>query len=222
MVLAGPSTSRESVQGPWLELIYREAFRRLGYDFEFQDFPNTRASMLSDSGAVDGEINRVIEYGKLHPNMIRLGVSHFSVNYFAYAKEALPLKGGWASLKNTRYRIDLRYGNVATQQALKGLVDPSQISTVTEPAYGLTKLAAGHTDIYIDQEFVVDPVLQSAEFRDAGIRKVVLMERLDGYCYLHSKHSALVPLLTDTLAQMKKDGTIEKFRKQAFAAFYGK
>jgi hypothetical protein len=105
IVLAGVPEVRESVQGAWLELIYHEAFRRLGYQLKYLVVPPRRASILAESGDVDGEIHRVASHGKEHPALVRVEEPHFSTAFSAYASRPLALANGWDS-RHTSYRIE--------------------------------------------------------------------------------------------------------------------
>lgn len=74
----------DSIHGAWLRMIYADACARIGLGMMVQSYPARRATAMSDAGLVDGEINRVSDYGALHPDMIRIAPSHFSMNFCAY------------------------------------------------------------------------------------------------------------------------------------------
>ncbi len=217
IVLVGTTGTRQSVHGPWLELIYREAFRRLGYGFSYQAYPSMRASAMADAGQVDGEIHRVHDYAGEHPHLIRVEQAHFAMRFAAYAARPLPLADGWDSLRNSPYRIEYHAGTAYTTARLSGVVPARQLSSVASVRLGLRKLERGRTDIFIDVADVIDAQLASAEFRSAAapIRRIARMEDVNGYAYLHSKNQALAGPLAATLAAMKKEGLIEVYRRQA-------
>src|SRR5665647_2062131 len=52
IVFASAADVIDSSHGAWLRLIYTEACRRLGYDFELRPYPTRRAAAMSDSGTV--------------------------------------------------------------------------------------------------------------------------------------------------------------------------
>jgi len=43
IVVGGSTGLKSTVYGVWSEMIYREAFKRLGYNFEYIGFPAARA-----------------------------------------------------------------------------------------------------------------------------------------------------------------------------------
>jgi hypothetical protein len=137
IVLAGAADVRDSTQGAWLDLIYREAFRRLGYNFKYVAYPARRAAVLSDHGDVDGEIHRVADYGKVHPTLVRVEEPHFSARFAAYARRPLVVPNGWGKLAQTPYRIEYRMGNLKCETELPPRVDPARLSMVPNATLGL-------------------------------------------------------------------------------------
>jgi hypothetical protein len=67
LVLALSATSYNSIQRPWLELVYREAFKRLGVEISIVGLPTKRASVMADAGQIDGDLHRARNYGDKHP-----------------------------------------------------------------------------------------------------------------------------------------------------------
>lgn len=215
IVMVSATEVRESVLGAWLELIYAEAFRRLGYQLDYQAYPARRASALASAGDVDGEIHRFASYGKANPRLVRVDEPHFSGVFAAYAIRPLPLAAGWDALKDSGYLVEYRFGCEKCAAELAPRVAPARLSTVSSTVLGLRKLANGRTDIYIDGDFIVDANLHDSQLKGAAIRKLADMEEVGGYAFLHVKHRALAAQLAGTLAQMKKEGLVQRYRQQA-------
>jgi hypothetical protein len=57
-------------------------------------------------------------------------------------------------------------------------------------------------------------MLERADFRDAGIRAVTLLERGPIHAYLNRKHADLAPRLAPS-SKMRESGQIERYRLQA-------
>ncbi len=215
VVMATVSPSPGTLTGTWLELVYREAFRRMDLEVSFVFVPGKRAERMSTTGAVDGEVHRAIEYGKSQPTLRLVPVSHFSDAFAAYATKPIVLSDGWDSLKNTNLEVDYQLGGVKAPLELTGRVPAAQLQTVNSVQSGLYKLMAGHSDIFIHIESSVDSFLRLPEFKDTQIHKVARMEKVPGYAFLNAKNEALVKPLADALSDMRKDGSIERLRKQA-------
>jgi polar amino acid transport system substrate-binding protein len=218
LVLAMPTTSFRSPQGPWLMLIYQEAFSRIGRQIDIVPMPTSRASAMASSGQVDGDLHRGYSYGLQHPTLVRVDQSHFSATFAAYSKlPQLRLAPGWSGLDGTKLRVQYVLGSVTSTAELQRRVAPSLLSTVTDVQQGLQKLQLERSDILVALDANVDPLLALDEQRRSGVRKVSQLGQVDGYLYLNSKHAALAPRLAQVLLQMKREGRIAQLEKQARA-----
>ncbi|NRR34401.1 hypothetical protein HSX11_29945 [Oxalobacteraceae bacterium] len=215
IVLVASTEVQKSLQGIWLNLIYDEAFRRLGYGFELQGVPAKRASALADHGQVDGEISRRANYSQTHPNMVLVGVSPISAQLTAFAMQPLTIQDGWDSLPRTGLRIEYRAGVATSEEELSRRIDSAYLSSVSTTVQGLRKLAIGRTDIYIDSEETVEQATLKPEFQATKIHKVALMTSIPVHAFLHKKNATLAAPLAATLTAMKREGRIEAFRRQA-------
>ena len=194
--------------GPWLALIYTEALGRLGYRLDYRPYPAKRSSMVSDSGEVDGEINRVAEYSLMHPELVKVPVPHFTICFSAYAVRPLVLGNGWQALKQTEFRVEYRNGVALPSAQLPLVVPPERLMVANSALLGLRKLQVGRSDIFVEVDAVADALLATEEFRGTAIRKIALMDNAD-------VHAHLAQLRGQVLADMKKEGLIEKYRLQA-------
>lgn len=106
----------------WCELIYTEAFARLGYQFRYQVVPPIRASMMADTGKVDGEPARVFAYGLKYKNLIRVEEPILESKLTAYAINPNIQLTDWGSLLNHPYRIEYYRGIFYIEQDRKSVV----------------------------------------------------------------------------------------------------
>jgi polar amino acid transport system substrate-binding protein len=216
VLLAIPENTAQSFQGPWLRAIYREAFRRLGVNAVFATYPAKRASAMADTGRVDGELNRVELYGAAHPDLIRVEESHYSAHVSVYtADKDIHLADSWDALKGTNFRIEYGLGSAIVESRLPLYVAPQRLSTMSDVVLSLHKLELGRMDLLINGDLGTDPFLTLPEFRNSPIRKIANLEEGKVYAYLNKKHRALAVALAKTLAQMKREGLIDKFKTQA-------
>jgi len=94
----------------YAELLYTEAFRRLGFGFVYEVYPLKRCSAMADAGAVDGEPGRIRDYNQMYPNLIRVEEPVLTTVYLAFSTNAAMHLNGWDSLQDTTYRVDYRIG----------------------------------------------------------------------------------------------------------------
>lgn len=205
----------EAVVWRWAELVYSDAFSRLGIQFDYIVYPPARASIMANCGDIDGEPARIKSYGDLYPNLIRVDEVVSSNKVAAYAVTPGIVLEGWESLSGTDYRVEYYLGMAFAKSKLTGLVAPDRLSSISVERLGLKKLILKRTDLYIDSMTRIEPLLSSAEFSGSGVYVAGIMMDLSGYPYLHKRHSLLVPKLADVLKQMKAEGAISRYLKQA-------
>ncbi len=216
IVMVGSRSTKESFHGKWLTLIYTEAFKRLGYRLEYKAYPAKRASMLSDLGKVDGEINRVYSYSNKHPNMLRVGESHYSAYFVAYGMGDDLKLDAWKSLKEGNYKVGYRNGVKKTETNLIKHVPNDRLIITSTNNQGLKQVLVGRTKVFVDvRHNIVDVIKADKKLKNSALKEIGIMEKVDVHSFLHKKNAKLVPLLTQTLQQMKKEGLILKFKKEA-------
>lgn len=218
IVLVSSQDTKESLYGKWLNLIYTEVFRRLGYEFEYVGYPGGRAPVLAEAGEVDGEIHRGIDYEKTTRNLRRVSEPHFAVSYMAYAVTPGIVLNGWESLKNTSYPVEYRRGAKIPEAALPAVVRPDMLSDVKIAELGFKKLIEGRIVVYIEQEAVALMTLKKlkmADFNTESVYAAGIMYSGESYVYLHKKHADKLSKIADTLRDMKQEGLIERYRDVA-------
>jgi hypothetical protein len=216
IVMASLVSNRDGFAARWLQLIYSDAFQQLGIALEIHTFPAARAAAESAADNVDGELARSFEYADTHPNLIRVPEPTFFANTIAYAVRAdIKLEPRYDSLRDTGYRVEHRLGYPIIARKLAVVVPPANLSEVRNAETGLRKLVLGRSDIYVDVEDTVESLLLAAEFREAGVRKVAVMDRGPVHAYLNRRHSQLVPRLAAVIKKMRDGGQIERYRQQA-------
>ena len=216
IILVGTQDTKDSYVGIWLDMIYTEVFRRIGYQLEYEGYPAARAVAMSDRGEVDGDIHRGYGYNNEgHPNLIRVEEPHFSVAFTAYAvKPGIRLEG-WDSLRNTDYKVEYRRGIVKIGNMLSQIIKESNLSDITTVQQGLKKLILGRTDIYIDvDKNVIEAIrkLDPVKFNPSAVYEAGIMETMTSHAFLHKKNADIVPKIDETLKLMKQEGLIEKYK----------
>jgi len=218
LILVGSHGTKNSFHGKWLALIYADISQRLGYELQYDSYPSARASVVSDSGKVHGEINRVSMYQAKHPNLVRIEESHFSSTISAYALKQNIVIDNWQSLKNKNYKIIYRRGTRIIQRSLAGLLPETDISAVTDIEQGIKKLLRGRDDVYIGVQDTVDEKLSAMILQNPmylQIHKVGILVETNLHAYIHHKYLPLVDEITRLLKQLKQEGIVEQYRQMA-------
>jgi len=227
LVLASPSSraqdkivmatfvDKDSYAGHLLDLIYRDAFRQLHIELELRSYPAMRASVETAAGNADGEISRSYEYGPMHPELVRVETPLLEATTSAFAYRAGIHVHGLESLRGAGYRIEYRAGYPVIHQHLLGVAAENSLSTAADAELGLRKLAAGRSDLYVDSDEMVLPLLERAPYKGMGIYKAGMIESNPIYCYLAPRRADLAPRLAAIFKKMRSNGTLDRYRALA-------
>ena len=208
-------SNQQDVLGKWIDLIYTEAFRRIGMEMEYKELPYKRGDAMVDAGEIDGVLARPKNYGDLHPSLIRVEEAAPIDSLGAFATEAGLQLQGWESLKGMAGVIEYPRGFVLAEINLPKLVTPEQISPSDNLVQSLKKLAAGRIHLLLAPASILGQLLRSEEFANSGIRNVGAMQDVELFAYLQSKHAEMAVKLAEALRAMKTEGLFEQYRATA-------
>lgn len=217
ITLTGGEKFLDSSYGRWLGKVYKEAFRRLGYDFVLVGYPSQRAILMGDRGEVDGQVERGYDFNVEHPNLIRVEEPTNKVAYSAFAVRLGLKLQGWESMRGKPYRVVSRRGIGKTVERLSLMVPKEQLVYVESPEQALQMLVLSRADIYIDYEPLVEETLlglRKSEPKTFGdIYKAGEMDYTTHHAFLHFRHAELAKQLAVVLRAMKREGLFEKYRE---------
>lgn len=216
----------------YCKLAYTEAFKRLGYTFDIMECPSKRCGIMANTGQVDGIMTRVFDYNKDYPNIVRVNYIMFQHRFLAFALDPSIKLEGWNSLADTKFQVLYLHGSARPANKLTRLVNSDNLQTVASSRQGLFMLVHGRTDIYVDLEALVMPVLEQSENGDffllpvksnepdnnasevysSPIYMAGVLETVNAYPFLHKKHQKLAPKLAAVLHNMEQEGLFEKFK----------
>lgn len=193
--------------------IYSEAFERLGYRMQYTHVPAARASAMADHGELDGELGRSEEYGKYHPNMVRIEEPHLALNICVYTRNETPQIMDWETLlKRTRGIIAYIRGVESVSRRLETL-PKHRLHVVNSATSGLMMLKEGRVKYFVSPETIVDPTLLQEPF-SGTLHKVAKLGTHNGHAYLHIRHKKLASKTAEVLREMKAEGLFEEYYQQ--------
>ena len=210
--------TENSLAYKYLNMVYREVFRRMDIPMTMIYLPLKRGAAQVVSGKFDGETTRIRAYEDSHPTLIRVKESLYSVNVSAFALNFFTEElNGWDSLKGSDYKVEYPRGVLLSEINLKKVIKPQNLSNISTPQQGLKKLFRHRTSVYIDDELVVFPLLKKLDATYHGaIEKVGVMESVPLYMYIHKKNHLLEPRLSKIIKEIKDEGLITEYRKIVF------
>lgn len=200
----------------WLDLIYGEAFKRLGLSMRLESYALKRQGLQMAAGSIDAEANRAHGYGATQPNLVRVEETILELQLALFtANPSLRLQR-LDELAANGMQVEYRRGLLLCENAFKPVVPANRLSDVTTEEQGLKKLQASRTDLYCDFTLTVAIAMRTPELKGgAEVRKVMDVGKpILTYPYLHKKHAELAPRLAVVLKKMKAEGLFEAYRLQ--------
>lgn len=187
--------------------VLAEAYAEVGIEIEIRELPGARALFQSNMGQTDGEAFRVAGVETNFPNLCRIEVPICSHSLYLFVREGDEFDvQGWASIP-AGYRI----GHQRGVQVVEKNARARQLAT--EPARNAGQLVAmlRHDRVDAIIEGPHQAALSPAALRLAKITRLEpAIHSHPLYHYIHKKHAALAPRITEVLRAMRKDGRLER------------
>ena len=202
------STNNTPLDRKALEQLSQKSLRRIGVDLKLVSLPSERSLTAANLGEVDGEGLRVGGLGGPdgpYPNLIQVPERFVRISFVAFSKNAtISLDNGWDSLKP--YRIAFINGWKMFEANAQGA---RVVNKVDKPEQLFRMLDEGRVDLMLYTH--ADGLLLA---RNLGLTSVAplspALKEVDMYLYLHKKHQALVPKLTQAIRDLKADGSYNR------------
>lgn len=209
----------KSPSAKWMEILYSEIFRRLNVPFEIVYLPNKRGIMMTETGEMHGQLNRVFAYQESYPHQLRVNepVSRLRIEAWVRKDSGYRFDNSWQSFQDTQLSIDYVRGVLISELNLTPLVKPDQLSTSSFSFDGLQRLKYGAIDVFVHSNFGVYQFLARDEFKSeiesGGIITSELM-----YPYVHVSRANLIPDMKQVIRDIKREGLLMEYCLQAYGA----
>lgn len=194
------------------EEILKEAYNRIGITVTTIEFPGERALRQSNSGNVDGEVNRIQGIKGKYPNLRIVPVAINALKGYVFTKNQKIRIKDWESIRP--FKIGLRIG---AKYAEYGTADMDFVKAASNELV-FRMLDRGRVDVAISTELEGSLTIQKLELEGISLMEPPLVT-LDLFHFLHKKHILLVPLITNALEAMAREGRIQKIRNDALNRF---
>jgi len=189
--------------------VYSVAFGRAGKRVKISPMPGERSLIEANAGRLDGDATRFgnARVENQYTDLIRVqepllvsNTSAFSIRFSAEIRN-------WSDIAELSPGIVYVRGYKLIESRLSAMGLQARAFHVADHAKALRFLMAGRADILISTEPAVRTFLGEPEFRNAGIRRIGVLERDNPYLYLHKRHAELAERMAKILREMKADGT---------------
>ena len=191
--------------------VVREAYRRIGYNAEFDFLPGRRALAWAGSGITDGDLARIAGTEKKFPNLIRISTPVVRFTGVTFTIKTTKDIRSWEDLRGLRIGVirGIRYSEIGTMGMDRIFArDMTQLFRL---------LMAGRIDVAV-ATLDAGRIEMHRNFRETGIH--VIGEPLHVsplFHFVHAKNKALVPELEAVLREMEAGGEIDSLREKQLA-----
>jgi polar amino acid transport system substrate-binding protein len=187
----------------FLNLLAREAFRRVGVEVEVTAVPTERSLINVNAGLDDGDIFRVAGVEATFPNVIRIPEKTLDNDFIAYTKLPDVRLRDWADLQP--YTVAYATGWKPYERNVKNVKEVTNTPSIHELFPLLEK---GRVDIILMDRWQGQWVVHQGGYKLKPLEPP--LARFEMFMYLNKKHAALVPKVAQALRDMKADGSYKK------------
>jgi len=209
------STSYKSLlstsdQTGMLDLLVKEAFRRIGLDAEIVFNPTGRSLSDVNEGLADGELNRIEGMEKNFPNLVMVPEPNMVMDFVAFSKKDLSIDG-WDSIRGLR--VGVVKGWKILEENTSGFPEVTLVPSETELFNMLDK---DRIDIALYDKLTGYEQIHLRGFEGMHHLEPPLASR-NMHLYLHNSHGNLAESLAEALRSMKEDGTYDRIVSETTA-----
>ncbi len=190
----------------YLDKIIIEAFRRIDLEIDIVHKPVERSIQDANNGRGDGEYIRVAGLSRIYPNLIQVPEKIFDFEFVVFTKKNEVIISGWESLKP--YSVGIVIGWKILEENIQNVRRRSDVIT---PESLFKMLDRGRIDIAVYSRYLGSKVVSKLGLNDIFVKPPPLAVR-PMYLYLHKKHRNIIPDLTKSLRNMRKDGVFLKIK----------
>jgi polar amino acid transport system substrate-binding protein len=203
------------VQSPVFDILQgrlQEAFRRIGKRCEVRSTGSSKRALLLANEKGDGDAYRNGVIKEINPdmtgNLLKIPESVGDVEFSVYTNKKHLVVSNWASLDGLKN--GLRVGAKLLENEI-----PANQTRLPDTDRLLKMLAENRLDTVTEHGTIADYKIQQLHLQ--GINKLTPpLASFPGYSYIHKKHKQLIPAISASLAEMKKDGSFMQVKKDAF------
>ncbi|MRW83377.1 transporter substrate-binding domain-containing protein [Pseudoduganella sp. FT26W] len=180
---------------------------------QLQSLPGRRSEAMLADGSLAGEIGRVKEYGRKHPQYLRLDEPFVQTRTYIFTPAGQPVIDSWEALAAGARTVSYKRGILTYQlklDALKPRVQPHDVQNV--PAcLNMVINRRDHACVYDDGSL---SAVSTAMLSQGRIGKPV--EELNLYIYLGRDHSALAGALNPAARRLQTQGLNAELHRKYF------
>ena len=198
----GPPFSKPDETGI-IDRVLKEAFRRLEIEINIIAVPAERALLNADDGNDDGTFSRIAGMSEKYPGLLQVPEKIVDFEFVAFSRNIDMETKGWASLQP--FDVAIITGWKILEENIK---NTRSLHKVRDERILFNLLARNQVDIV-----VYSRLGGKATIRELGLEGIKILEPpfavREMFLYLNKKHARLVAPVSESLKNMKEDGSYQ-------------
>lgn len=214
IVLGITAPALKSSQVQFAKRLFSHIFEELNYELKVEVLPSIRLAQQTETGAIDGELIRMSDYGESHPYLTRVDEPIFEFSVAIYSNDSHLNVVSWKDLKGLS--VGYRRGVKVVENELLKVLNKNNLVQFTDIPYAFKKLSLKRLDTYAGVEFLTDELLKrQPEEVVSNIFKVSKLKEESAHLFLGTSISYLAPKISTALKKMKLSGRYNEIKKTA-------
>lgn len=213
IVLGVTAPALKSPQVQFAKRIFSEIFESLNYELKIEVLPSIRLVKQTETGAIDGELIRMSNYGSTHPYLTRVDEPIFEFVVAIYSNDAQLNLTSSQDLKGLK--VGYRRGVKVVENELLKIFKESDLVQFTDVPYAIKKLSTNRIDAYVGVESLTDEILmRQPDETVSNIFKALKLKKESAHLFLGKNASFLAPKVSLALKEMKLSGSYDEIKNQ--------
>lgn len=178
------------------------AYKEIGYELHVIDFNHQGSLAAANQGVLDGQLGRIDFVTRDYPNLLKVDFPLFEFNLVL-------LK----NCKQCNYRDIKSLAIQSSYPAAQSYIEENPIKGDVIKVRNLTAQLNLLTQKRVEGTILLDFLLSTKhpDFNQAAFNKEILMS-MQSFHFVHKRHAALIPQLTNILKKLEADGTVRTLK----------
>lgn len=201
-------------QSGFQDLLAKEIFQRIGVSVSLHHVQTERALVNVNRGIDDGNLIRVAGLTRLYPNIRQVPEKLFDYDFVMFSGPDMP---GNASEQDLRgFRLGYIRGWKVIEEKFN---DYDNIARFVNERDMFESLHAGNIDIAIYEKWRGLHLIKELGINNIKMNMPPLISGQEMFIYLHRDHESLIPRITESIRDIKQDGTYQKIYETSFKPY---
>jgi polar amino acid transport system substrate-binding protein len=199
----------------FFKMVNAEICRLISYECSLSYVPAPRAALMVENGEADGENYRIFEFANYAENArhVRVNAALYEASFYVWGKIGVPRVNSWEEVIAVNREVIYIHGS----KLVVGNLSPrmkGKLFYAHHVESGLKMLNADRASYFITSDvYNVEQKLHQLNLQHSIVKLGKIMSA-NTYMYMNEKHRTLIPRIERAIEYMKKNGTLERLKRE--------